>query len=170
MVNLSEVSRRDAVYDINRYLSDQFYQFDPTILGQADQYDVPFVPTQSDPQTTVPYIRYITREAPNGGAWWMRQGTVSYAVFAYEVEHSARILNIMVDLIARGGESAVELMRWRAGATTFAGTPYPNNYIFHTIEFVGGYNTEPTDEEAGAHTRFATFRYSYSPTGGTSIA
>lgn len=170
MPNIQEVSRREAVYDINRYLSAQFYAYDPTILGQDDEFEGIFVPTQSQPQTTVPYVRYITREAPNGDMWYMRRGTVSYAIFAYEPDHSARILNIMVDLLGRGSESAVELMRWRTSATLWNGNAYPQDYRFHSLEFVGGYNTEPTEEEAGAHTRFATFRYTYSPYGGSSIA
>lgn len=170
MVNISEVAQREAVYDINRYISDQFYNLDPAILGQIDPFDVPFVPVQSDPQTDVPYIRYVTREAVDGDMWWMRRGSVSYAIYAYDVSHSARILNIIVDLLARGSDSAQELTLWRRSATTPAGNPYPQDYQFHSIEFVGGFNTEPTDEEAGAHVRFASFRYSYSPYGGTHIA
>lgn len=169
MPNLDTVARRDAVYDVNRYLHDQFFEYDPTILGQSDRFDSPFVPVQGDPETSVPYIRYITREGVVGDAWWMRVATVSYAVYAYDVSHSAAIVNMMVDILSRGSDSAQELMAWRAGAETFSGSPYPNDYIFHNIEFLGGYNTEPTEEEAGAHVRFATFRYHYSPYGGTNI-
>lgn len=158
---MADVSRREAVYDINRYLTTRFTELDPTLFGE----DSPFWPIQSDPMTAVPYIRYVTRETIDGDNWWMRLATVSYAVYAYDVDKSAHILNVMVDLLGRGDESAGELMIWRNSITT-----YPQDYHFHSIEFLGGYNTEPTDEEAGAHIRFGTFRYQYSPYGGTSIA
>lgn len=160
MVNLEAVSRREAVYDINRYLSEQFNTLDATIFGG----DPPFWPTQSSPNTGVPYVRYITRETIDGDRWWSRIATVSYAIYSFDIDQSAHIVNIMVDLLGRGDESAQELMRWRAGLQ------YPQDYLFHTIEFVGGHNTEPTDEEAGAHIRFASFRYQYSPYGGTNLA
>lgn len=154
------------MYDINRYLTVRFTELDPTIFGE----NAPFWPAQSDPDTSVPYVRYITRETIDGTDWWMRLATVSYAIYAYDVDQSAHILNVMVDLLGRGDESAQELMMWRAGATTFSGAPYPQDYLFHSIEFIGGYNMEPAEEEAGAHVRFGTFRFRYSPYGGTSIA
>lgn len=163
MPNTSAVSRREAVYDINRYLHD-----DPVLRGIFGD-EPPFWPTQSEPQTTVPYVRYVTRETFDAGRWWMRQGNVSYAVYAYDLDTSAHVVNVMVDLLGRGDESAHELMEWRRGALTFAGNPYPQDYDFHAIEFVGGHNTENATEEAGAHIRFATFRFNYTPVGGTGI-
>lgn len=173
MVNTSSVSSREAVYDINRYLSYRFYDLNPKLLNQTMGTRIPsspFWPIQSDPSTRVPYIRYIVRETADVSNWWLRLGTVSYAVYAHDVGRSAHIVNIMVDLLARGSDSASELMRWRQTAVTSSGTVYPQDYLFHSIEFLGGHNTEPTDEEAGAHVRFATFRYQYSPVGGTNIA
>lgn len=166
MVNMADVSRREAVYDINRYLATRIEEHDPAMFENQ----LPFWPTQSTPGIEVPYVLYVTRETVDGESWWMRIATVAYAVHSFDFDQSAHIVNLMVDLLGRGDESAQELMSWRAGAVGWDGGPYPNDYLFHTIEFMGGYNTEPADEEAGAHVRFATFRYRYSPQGGTSIA
>lgn len=160
MPNPELVSNREAVYDINRYLTEQFYEVDATIFGE----DPPFWPAQSEPETRPPYVRYIARETVDGENWWMRQGTISYAVYAFNLMQSAHIVNIMIDLLARGDSSAQELMAWRQ---SLGG--YPQDYDFHSIDFMGGHNTEPATEEAGAHIRFATFRYQYTPRGGTDI-
>lgn len=164
MPDTSVVPTREAIYDINRYLSE-----DPTLRGIFGP-DSPFWPTQSTPDTSVPYVRYITRETVDGDSWYMRMGTVSYAIYAFDISVSSHIMNVMIDLLGRGSDSAQELMDWRRTALTWDGNPYPQDYLFHTLDFIGGGNTEPAEEEAGAHIRIATFRYQYSPLRGTSIA
>lgn len=149
----------EPIYDVIDWLRDD--EDMQALLGNTDV----FFPVQEDPKSGFPYVRYVATTSIDPDSFWMRIDTVSMALHFQDVTKSGQMMNILMDKLKAGDESALHLNRYLRSKRPGYVTPF----TFKHTQWVEGGHTEPTDERGGAHARMLSFRYSYTVATGIGI-
>lgn len=161
---MASVTRRLAFYD----LRDWWLSFaDVQRLLSSDGSPVGlevFVPAAQQPETGYPYVRYNVRKTTDFPRRWVHNEFVVMELYAVDIEDSTELTNFLVSLTDRDTDSAQELQRWVRSQTG-----RPQDFQYHWLEFAGGGEILPPDEEGAAHGRSLSFAINYSPLSGFGI-
>lgn len=160
---------REAVepaWDINGWIA-----ADPDWRGmmnrlRTDNNSDVFYPVQQDPTGGFPYVRYSARIDVGANTHWMHTVQIAYAMYFSSVADSALAMNIIMDKVRLGDESATALNKWLAGPE-YTHTPL---FEFKALEWISGGHTDPTGESGGAHARLLTIGADYTPLVGSRIS
>lgn len=123
----------------------------------------PIFPAQEEPEAEVPYIRYTHRMSPDNTMWWMHNEEIVYVIYDLDMDRSAKIKNVLVDLFQREDESAADFRDWLRATNQTA------EHELHSLEVVTTMSPTPVEQEGGKHARFVTVRARYSPKVGRGI-
>lgn len=173
---MAEITNRLAFFDLRDWwLSDpKVYELLEEPRLNKGQFADPFYPVSQQPEGGFPYARYTVSRTLNFPQWWMHVEQVGIDLYMMDVMDSSLVFNTFVDMASRGDESARELERWldKRNADRIAANedPIPRDFRFHSLEYMGGGDIVPADEEGGNHSRIMMFNISYSPIGGRDIA
>jgi len=143
-----------AVWDVNRWLREDA---DIKRLMNIPRQNgiVPFFPIQQEPESRIPFFRYIVRTNTDSEMWFMRTDTIIYILHDNNLERATRINNVMIEMLSRLDESAQELNNFLDSQQT------KSEFIFHTCSLLGSLNPEPAGQEAGIVQKVTTFNVQY---------
>ena len=148
------------VWDVNQWIaSDPDWQRVVRAAGGADPNI--FYPVQQDPDAGIPYVRYTSTLYANASEYWWHQDEIMYALYFNNVMDSNRAMNIIFDMVSAGDLSGGALESWRREQAL--ADPSYDSFRYHSLEWIAGGSTQPTEERGGAHARLVTFRVWYSP-------
>lgn len=148
----------EPVYDINDWIASDPDWVDLLAgLREDDETDV-FYPVQQEPTGGFPYVRYSSANRVWANTHWMHTDEIHYAMYFSSVSDSARAMNIIMDKVKAGDISAYVLNRWLKNHGE-----HDIMFEYHTLEWMTGGSSQPTQERGGAHARLVSFNVSYSP-------
>lgn len=124
----------------------------------------PFYPVSQQPEGDYPYARYTVSRTVNFPQWWIHTEQVGIDLYMMNIMDSTKVFNAFVDMASRGDESARDLHHWLQSQAE------PTDFEYHSIEYVGGGDISPGNEEGGHHSRIMMFNINYSPRTGRDIA
>jgi hypothetical protein len=155
------VTRNLAFYDVRDWVVSDSRM---TELLKINGGIVPIFPASSAPESKLPYLRYDVDRRLFTNKWWIHTEAVIIDIFTEDIEDANEILNLLIDYLSQGDESARELERWLQSQNR------QKHFEFHSIEYFGGGEFEPPTEQGGKISRSATFLIHYSPLEGRLIA
>ncbi|MCA1799846.1 MAG: hypothetical protein LC650_00945 [Actinobacteria bacterium] len=167
---MANITRRMAFYD----LRDWWLSFSRVedLLNASERNR--FFPAAQQPGGGFPYVRYNIRKTNAYPQWWMATEYIVLEAYFEDIEDSTELVNILASLTGRGDTSARELQQWVSTATVIDSNggvvPRPNDFSYHWLEFAGGSEISPPDEEGATHGRNMSFVINYSHREGYGIA
>jgi hypothetical protein len=155
------VTRRLAFYDVRDWVTS-----DPRLsqLLNINGGIVPIFPAASNPESVLPYIRYDIDRSISTNKWWIHSEAVILDIFTEDVEDANEIVNIFIDYLSQGDDSARELERW------ILQEQKQKDFEFHSIEFFSGGEFQAPEEQGGKIARSIAFVLHYSPLQGRLIS
>lgn len=134
-------------YDINDYL---FYSLFNGVLSHKP-FPVQTVPEAKNP----PYMTWVARERPiDGERYYWEMTDIVYVIYHTDHVASLNMFNQMKHKFKLGSASAKLIQE-------YAKTLNNMDFYYHSIEFRGGGNPEPADDEGTVHSRSATLAVAY---------
>jgi len=158
---MGSVTRRLAFYDLRDWWLS--YTRVQELLQTAGRNNL-FVPAAQQPETGYPYARYNVRKTTDFPRRWRHTEFVVIEFYMDNIEDSSELVNFLVSLTDRDSDSARELQSWVASQPG-----RPTDFSYHYLEFAGGGEILPPDEEGAAHGRAVNFAINYSPLSGFGI-
>lgn len=147
----------NAVHIINRYVFDILR--DNVGIARADYGGkTPIIPSQQVPeinQYNKPFLVYGFSEAATGEIYFVRDGTVAYAVYAVEDRDIVKILNVLTEVFSRQDDAARDLNNYKGANSAFKDTIF----MYLNVAMVEG--PSPADMEGGRQSGIITINYCY---------
>jgi hypothetical protein len=174
---MAQVTRRSAFYDVRDWwLShariaellgvphpEPVNPLDPPPPPEPEK-PVPFFPVAQMPESQFPFVRYYISRVVPVERWWMHQDTVGLDIYMKNLDDSLELMNMLIDISGKGDRSVRELNIWLGNQTE-----RPSDFLFHSMQYLGGGDAQPSNEEGGIPPRTLMFRIDYSPKAGEGI-
>lgn len=118
---------------------------------------VPFFPIQAQPESQVPFFRYVTRGNAHDTMWWLRTDAVSYVLHDDNIERATGINYALTEALGRLDDSAHEVN------TYFELPGKHSDFFFHYCKYNATLTPEAPTQESGRVQFVTAVDVSYTP-------